>query len=332
MDRFLSRSLLAIAGAGLACLAAEGFARWAWPQFGLERITAAFEMGGWEMSPQRFRPSGELGWERTAQGDERLKSDGFRSSHIRFSDKAHRILFIGDSLTDDMLRFYFGEGAEQRLSRAWGRPVEIWDFAGGGYNIDQYERILRLKCRDFKFDVLVVVFCLNDVYSDVPVVIRKDGRLLMMKDAEVARELVFHPVLFRWSHLYRAVFLQENWRRLRAQEREGGLSEEEAFDRAFGSIVRWTRERNVKLFCVIFPYFNAPEKFAEEEEKGREVITKSLEAHQVPYLRLEDCLPADYGDLYHNEESMEDFIHPNEEGYRKAADCILGFLENRLRS
>lgn len=330
MDRFLSRSLLAIAGVGLACLAAEGFARRRWPQFGLERLSTRFVMGDMEMMPQRFRPSGDLGWERTSQGDERLKADGFRSSHIRFSDKSYRILFVGDSLADDMLRFLFGEKAEKRLGSVRGHPVEVWDFAGGGYNIDQYERILRIKCRDFKFDTLVILFCLNDVYSDVPVVVQKDGRLFMMKDAGMARELVFHPGLFRWSHLYRTLFLRENWRRLRAQG--GGASEEVDFHQTFGSIVRWAQARNVKLFCVLFPYFKPPAEYSDQERRSRAAFQKAFEDHRVPFLALEDCLGPNYWDVYRNEETPGDSIHPNEEGYRKAEECILGFLEDRLRS
>jgi len=324
--------LTILCGLGAGILACEFLSRRFLPQFRLPRLAEEFRMGGDPLSPKRFSPSPDLGWE-DRDASPPPDAFGFRSLHSATTAKAPnevRILVLGDSVGKQIFSCPADyEQAEGELSLAWGKPVKLWSFAVEGYNLDQYERILRYRAASVSADQVLILFCLNDVALQfVPVVFEHEGRLLMLQGIVKSPPRAVSPFLFRHSHLYRAGWTFRNAylyrkRFMPAQTFDSFLEERH---RAFQNTVAWCRQREIDFSAVIFPYFKPRDRYDREERASYASLRDWLSAAQAPVLDLHDKFSVDDLRAAHNQDPTDD-VHPNPSGYRKAREFILAFLK-----
>jgi lysophospholipase L1-like esterase len=320
------RWALVAAGVVLGIAAAEAVSRRAFPGYDVGFGVEDFNIGGFRPPPGIFRPSEVLGWERDPSRDSRIGDAGFRRLYepSLASVPPLKVLVLGDSIMDQIMRESRWQAEGRRLERQWGRPVRIDDFTGGGYGIHHYRRILEFKCVASQPDVLLIGFCINDVGGGVPVVMGVGSRMRMFSHINLRAEQPFSPWLFRWSHLYRATVLSGAWNTLLDPDRP--VDDRIDFEEAFSYIVRWCRDRDVRLLCAVFPYFQDPETYDDLSRNARKILFASFARHGVRSFALEERLPPRYWERYRNKKVPADYIHPDDEGVRVSRGLLVDFL------
>jgi hypothetical protein len=310
------------AAAVLFLIAAEIAVRALLPQYAMTGLVEKFEMG--PSSDERFQASGTMGWEHKASTDTPVDALGFLTTHEpgRRKDRDEiRLLLVGDSLGEALVRTADLPLWERFLSRAWRKRVEFWTFAVGGYRIDQFDRVLRFKADHVRPDVVVLSFCPLDPYSRAPVVLLQDNKLFVLRNSEFAAESTVIPALFTRSQLYRFLWLA------RVRGRRSRDDFKQADDAPFADIASWCRERHVRLYAVLWPLFVPPGRYPSAVRLGRETILSWVTKNRVPFLDLQKDFPPGYWSRFHGPPG--DDIHPNDEGYREATRLIWDFLAKR---
>jgi hypothetical protein len=286
-------------------------------------LVERFKMG--DSTDERFQASGTMGWEHKASPEMPVDAHGFLSAHAPEPRKGRdevRVLLVGASLGEALVRAGDLPLWERFLSRAWRKQVHFWTFAVGGYRIQHFERVLRFKADYIQPDVVVLNLSLLDPYSYAPVILLRKNKLYVLRGLEFGGESTVIPALFAHSQLYRFLWLAY------ARGRQSRDDFKQAGDAPFADIVSWCRDRHVRLFAVVWPVFVPPDRYSPEVRLGRETILDWLAKNRVPYLDLQKDFPARYWSLYHDR--SPDDAHPNAEGYRQATKLIWEFLARQM--
>ena len=258
-----------------------------------------------------------------------FNESGFRDSLTGYSAALvpgrRRVTFIGDSFTA-------GHGirdVEERfanLFRAMRPDLDVHVFAHCGWETGQeLEAIETAGRRGYEMDLVVLVYCLNDVTDISPGWREAAGRIF---DSAPPGYLFEHSYLFntiyhRWqkAHVPEVARYFEFVRR----DYEGPVWERQKH--RLESLRGMVRARGGKLLVVTFPFLHAlgtDYQFIETHER----IDRFWRELNVPYLDLLDTYRGGSPD----ELTVNPFdAHPNERAHRMAAEAISAFLDEYLR-
>lgn len=322
--RNIQRFLLVVLGVTFGLATAESLARRLWPQFALSRVSRKSDLSTEPI--KYYKASDELGWEKRSTPEEPLDDLGFVTKDLRQPARKHegiRMILLGDSVADELTYLYRGPGQpdpfEMELSLAWGKKLRVWNHAVAGYGMAHYERILRTKGDHIRPDVVLILFCLNDLYSTIPVV--WEGEELFVFEPEKPGRSRVSSRLFSSSHLYRTLCI------LHLNRSSEVADKKTVANRIFQSILKWCKEREVRLLAVVFPYFKPFELYTETEKKDYNDLLDILSNGNVPFLDLRSKFhPKDWTIYRDPRQPAWDYVHPNDIGNKEATRYILDFL------
>lgn len=320
----ISRFFLVVFGTAFGLVTADFLSRHLWPQFALSKIGRRSDLSTEPI--KYYKASDELGWEKRSTPEEPLDDLGFVTKDLHQPAGKHagiRMVLLGDSVADELTYLYREPGQpdpfETELSRAWGTKLRVWNHAVAGYGMAHYERILRTKGDHIQPDVVLILFCLNDLYSSIPVV--WEGKELFVFNTEKPGRGRIFSRLFALSHLYRTLCI------LHLNRPSQVIDKKTAANEIFRSILKWCEERQVRLFAVVFPYFKPFELYTETEKKDYRDLLNILSDGNVPFLDLrKQFSPKDWSIYRDPRQPAWDYVHPNEIGNKEATRYILDFL------
>ncbi len=327
----MEKPLLLIFGVLIACLLCEGI---------LRAVGAAPEVAYVEKWRLRLSENPKIGYEMIPNLDARGKSVQFfgyvgRSNSMGFRDYEHslenedqrtRIIVLGDSLSAGLWlakdEEVFPAQLETLLNQD-GEQFEVFNFGVLGYNTLQEVETLREKGLQFRPDVVVLQYCLNDRRQD-------DGggyyHLLLeaKKKGTVAHEKI-HPVLAT-SALYRFF-------RFRVLAEFGMAPTSSIADRSADFFAKDTVHESLqdlrsladqhgfKVLVVLFPEFTAIDANKPEYEFFEEHQTIASWATELGFEYLDLLEPMRRCKAENPQELIAfDLYHPRASGYRCAAE------------
>ena len=236
-----------------------------------------------------------------------------------------RLTFLGDSFTT-------GHGVEDvedrfaNLIRArrpgWEVHVMAWNGVETG---EQVSALNGTQQFDYELDLVVLVYCLNDVSDLIPGwkekyihLSRPPGRGRLLIDHSYLINTLYYrlrdrsePDTSRYFDFVRDAYTGVLWKQ--QQDRLRAIHDE-------------VRKRGGRLLVVTFPFMHslgADYSFTAIHE----LLDRTWNAWQVPHL---DLLGA-YGTRRSTELVVNPYdAHPNEDAHRLAADVILPFIERNL--
>jgi lysophospholipase L1-like esterase len=267
-----------------------------------------------------------------AESDYRINALGLRGPETTLEKPAgtRRVAVLGDSIA-------FGYWVEERDAlprqlelllnerRGRGGVVEVLDFGVPGYNLDQEIELLRVKALDFRPDVVVVAFCLNDledVFSHEFGLVedrsaRERSLLGRAREALLSRSQLFSWVEYRMAELEsRRAFVKAR-NPLPGAPYAGALEQQRAAVLAkFGALRELLDAHGVPGVVVIFPALGGRfENYAYRDVHG--LVSDAAARTHLATVDLLDCYSAyDFHDL------RVDVVHPSPMGHRIAAHAV----------
>jgi len=321
---FLARILL---GVILSCLTIEIYLRIKYPMLKLKKFEDDNYMGlNIEGNRRLYRMSKDLdlGWE-FDKNHPGVNSLGFfdKERNIKKSTDTYRIVVLGDSITHHgwyvrMLEQYFND--DKSFVRY---KFDVWNCGHDGYNIKQYYALLKKIVKmGISPDMIIIGFCLNDIYS-VPVVFKnRNGYFLFYEMNDKFFHFKANSALFIRSYFYR--WLTLFWENSFYRKNEN--KELKEAERSFIEIKKICKENDIKLVAVIIPYFKSKYEYSEKESYIK--IKQYLEKYSINYIDL-------HGKFKNIDDLSwrlweKDYIHPNEKGHEIIADEIYKYLKDDL--
>lgn len=233
-----------------------------------------------------------------------------------------RIAVLGDSVA-------FGYGLKDEESfprlleaslRQQGYSVEMINFAVCGYGLEAYTEVYRSKARDFKPDLVLMAYVLNDpastagVFESIGAKMKQKTRLKhVAKYSQLAAWLIDTYSQAVDSHQSTRLFNEAYFKaehRAVLQPMFQTLHDEVAAD-------------GIPLVSFVFPYFHSMQKYPLEKVHG--VLHELLQQTDIPYHDLLEDYRSHDGIALRLEPG--DYTHPNAEGQRIAAEAIERYLE-----
>jgi lysophospholipase L1-like esterase len=267
-----------------------------------------------------------------AEVDYRISSQGMRDAE-RAEPKPpglRRVAVVGDSIA-------FGYWVEERdavphqlqdlLQQSGSGPVEVLNFGVPGYNLEQETESLRSHALRFSPDLVVLVFCLNDLqaFSHEYGLVVDRGERRSRFGGRLADALLERSQLAAWVE-YRLGQLESRREWVRAQNPlrrgpfpEAGDARAELTSR-FGALAEILRAARVPGVVAVVPMFGT--RFAGYPYRAvhRTVVESAAEAGVLAV----DLLPC--FEPYHFRDVRVDVAHPSPLGHRIAAHGILDAL------
>lgn len=287
----------------------------------------------------RLRPGAEAELENTAGIHYRINEDGFRDRrHARTPPEGgFRIAVLGDSLT-------FGYGVEESevytallgaaLARQGAaREVEVLNFGVGGYNAYNEVALFEGIAADYRPDLVLVQFCINDLNDPRLHFDAHTLRLLELPEAAFPDPRVRalpvpgrSPLAFCAGRLRLCDLLQHALfedradpralARTVAPPRTLGAPERAWLGAQYGKLEQWAAAHGARFGVVVFPY---PKQLRDATRDGVGRGIAELAAEEgFPAI---DLLPAFRAALGQgNGPLFMDLWHPNPAGHRLAAE------------
>jgi len=258
-------------------------------------------------------------------------ANGYRDS-IDYADAIapgkRRITFLGDSNT----AAHGVADVDDRFANLVRRTRPDWEvhaIARNGVNtLEQVEELRRLIADGYELDVLLLVYCYNDIDSHIP-----EFQTLYQRTVESPPALL--APLVRSS--YAADFFYQRWwianiafeedvsyPALRRAAYTGRAWGEMEYN--LGLIAADARKQGARYGVVTFPWLQmmlandpVPEMHA--------VLDRYWESQSIPHLDLQDVYESQpAGELVVN---LRD-THPNERAHAMAAEAIIRFVEQKI--
>jgi lysophospholipase L1-like esterase len=242
---------------------------------------------------------------------------------------ARRLAVLGDSIAFGYWvadEHGFARQLEALLRAApGGERVEVLNFGVPGYNLEQEIEALRAKALGFAPDVVVVLFCLNDLeglfsYELGLVQERSERRRTTL--GSVREWLVDRSRLFAWIE-YRLTELDARRAFVRAKNPLAGRLYAAALDeqkKALAAQFRMLRGvlagRGIPGLVVVVPVLGERFDRYPHRELHRAVV-EAAEAESLGALDLLDCFSA-----YPFRDLRVDVVHPSPLGHRVAAHAV----------
>jgi len=274
-----------------------------------------------------------------AEVEYRVNALGLRGPETTIEKPAgvRRIAVLGDSIA-----FGYWVRDEQGFARQLERllndgrtstdRVEVLNFGVPGYNLEQELEALRVKALLFEPDVVVVLFCLNDLqglfsYELGLVQERSDRRRRLW--GRVREWLVGHSRLFSWVE-YRFTELEARRGFVKAKDPLEGriyamaVSEQrKALQGQLAVLRSIAASREVQVLLAVVPVLG--DRFDRYPHRGTHgAVLEAAEAEAVEAVDLLDCFSA-----YAFRDLRIDVVHPSPLGHRVAAHGVRDALCGR---
>jgi len=262
----------------------------------------------------------------------RINREGLRGPETRVEKPAEtaRVAVLGDSIAFGYWvaeKDAFPRQLEAMLAetRGAGPPVEVLNFGVPGYNLDQEIERLRTKALEFSPDVVIVVFCLNDlegIFSYELGLVQDRAERRRSPLGQLREELLGRSVLFSWIE-YRLSELQARREFVRAKNPLAGPLYDEAVSEQkaalagkFAVLEALLRARGIHGLVAVFPVLGGRfERYAHRDL--HRAVVEAAEGAGLAAVDLLDCYSA-----YDFRELRVDVVHPNPMGHRVAAHAI----------
>lgn len=255
-----------------------------------------------------FRPSKFLPFEIVPNIPGYTNSLGMRDKEYKVQKEAgvYRIVVLGDSIT---MYGKYTDFLEEILNNKQKVRFEVWNCAIGGQGIKEYYYNLIHRALRFNPDMLIIGFCLND-FSLTPVIF-KVGRTMHCYRPFRLFKHDWDNWLYCHSNFYRSILVRLEQMKINKTE----IKDEEIGIFYLSKIKEIAVQRNTPFFVTIFPYFRS------NSESTPEYITikKVVEGLKI------DCV--DLHGVFNKDERCKfvtpsDYIHPNDEAHRIAAEVL----------
>jgi len=233
-----------------------------------------------------------------------------------------RIAVLGDSIA-------FGYGLKDEESfprlleaslRQHGRSVEIINFAVCGYGLEAYTEVYRTKARDFKPDLVLMAYVLNDPASTAGVF---ESIAAKMKQKAKLKRVANYSQLAAWliDTYSQAV---DSYQSTRQFNEVYFKSENRAILKPMFQVLHdVVAADGIPLVSFIFPYFHNMQEYPLEKVHG--ILRELLQETGIPSHDLLEDYRSHDGIALRLEPG--DYTHPNAEGQRIAADAVEQYLK-----
>jgi lysophospholipase L1-like esterase len=220
----------------------------------------------------------------------------------------------------------FARQLEQLLRAApGGAGIEVLNFGVPGYNLEQEIETLRSRALAFQPDVVVDLFCLNDLeglFSYELGLVRERTERRRSALGRAREWLVDHSRLFAWVE-YRLTELDARRSFVRAKNPLPGRLYDEAVDEQkkaldgqFAVLRTLLASRGIPGLVVVVPVLG--ERFDRYPYRElHKIVVEAARAESLAALDLVDCFSA-----YPFRDLRVDVIHPSPLGHRVAAHAV----------
>lgn len=282
-----------------------------------------------------------------------INSFGFRDEEwaAKPAPGVTRVMVMGDSITfGSPLRVEdrFTEIAQKSLTEK-GVTTEFMNCGVNGYNVEQYDRLVRKEGQNLKPTLVLVGLCLNDADPTDPEDARRirigDGIKQGKTSAKISKFAMDHRMeldryyffrlarraikLWMWRSEEYAEKMNEKYNQQTRKalvdlyEKGDGISR---LSEHFSSMKEFSDNTlSAKLGVVIFAYHH---QVSAADPNLSRMIGKTLNALSIPYVDLYDVF------LPHAQESgfyaYRDDCHPAEPGHKAAGLAAAGLVESML--
>lgn len=236
-----------------------------------------------------------------------------------------RITFLGDSFTA-------GHGiadVEKRFANRIRADRPDWEVHVLGFNgydsVDELE-MLRRAPAEYRFDIVVLVYCLNDISKITPNWNEQIGSLYYGSSAWIVQKsYILNTLFYRWKRAHQ-LEVQNFYSFTHSTYADEGLWSKQQV------ILNWIKneieDRGGKLVVVTFPFLHSlgeRYEFRIVHDRLRDFWRRLA----VPHLDLIDVLEK------HAAEGLtvnRYDAHPNERAHEIAAEAIMKFLDEHIES
>jgi lysophospholipase L1-like esterase len=240
-------------------------------------------------------------------------------------DGVYRIAVLGDSVTMGLQiqnrEDLFPEVLQRELETA-GHRIEVLNFGVSGYNTQQEVAIFLEKGLEYRPDLVLVQYSLNDTGA------MNGGIIQHLRDAEQAsagasRSLA-HPLLSR-SALYRLIYfrLLSGHVDRKRMERDLALEvlEDDTVAESLALLARTSESRGFDVLVVVFPEFR---KYTDELAAQHDRVADLSEQNGFHHLDLRGSFAVCY--RTHGSTIALNYMHPSPSGHRCAGEAIAEYL------
>lgn len=290
-----------------------------------------FEVTPW-LKSDFYRVAPRVGYEIIPSVSEQVNSLGMRGPERpeHKPEGGYRVLVIGDSVAFGVgvaMGDTFAAKLEDRLRTAVGnRYVDVLNAGVSGYNTIQQLAVLETRLARHRPDAVVVSYCPNDVDS-TPMLFKTGDAFCFYC---VGAEPRLYPAWWiEHSALFRRLVVAREAAFRGLTEKQRSRAENLAALRAIGARLA---EAKVTFVVVIFPYLlesltKYPPQNVELHREVKSIVDAAggvtIDFHPI-------WLDRDHRTL-RNRLDPSDYVHPNEDGHREAADLLSGVLLSRMR-
>lgn len=290
-----------------------------------------FEVTDW-LKSDFYRVAPRVGYEIIPSVSEQVNSLGMRGAERpeHKPEGGYRVLVIGDSVAYGVgvsMNDTFAAKLEEKLRAAVpGRTIDVLNAGVSGYNTVQQLAVLDSRLARHQPDAIVLSYCPNDIDS-TPMLFRVGDEFCFYN---VGTEPRLYPSwLIENSALYRRVVVAREAAFRDSTEKTASRAANLA---ALRTIAERARDANLPFFVLIFPYLlESLQKYPPQNVELHREVTQIVTAAGGTVIDFHKIwIDRDYRSLRNRIDST-DYVHPNEDGHREAAELITSILSGRIR-